>query len=134
MEVDGMVRDQHHGERRHDREPGGGRAEEEVRGHADEPAEARVGEEAPGLCDPRDDEVLGIDPLFVANEGKLVAVVAPEAEARALAALRAHPLGVRAAAIGTIEADPEHLVVLDTAFGGARIVDMLVGDPLPRIC
>lgn len=79
-------------------------------------------------------EVLGIDPLFVANEGKLVAVVSPDVEERALAALRAHPLGLAAVAIGTVEADDECLVVLDTAFGGARIVDMLVGDPLPRIC
>jgi hydrogenase expression/formation protein HypE len=79
-------------------------------------------------------EVLGIDPLFVANEGKLVAVVAPEAAELALAALRAQPIGADAAVIGIVEADSERLVVLDTAFGGARIVDMLVGDPLPRIC
>jgi hydrogenase expression/formation protein HypE len=79
-------------------------------------------------------EILGIDPLYVANEGKLVAVVAPEAADAALAALRAHPLGREAALVGEIRADPEPLVLLDTALGGTRIVDMLVGDPLPRIC
>jgi len=79
-------------------------------------------------------EILGIDPLYVANEGKLVAVVAPEAADDALAALRAHPLGADAVEIGSIEDDPEGMVVLDTALGGTRIVDILVGDPLPRIC
>ncbi len=79
-------------------------------------------------------EILGIDPLYVANEGKLVAVVAPEAAGEALAALRAHPLGADAALIGTLEVDPPGLVLLDTAFGGSRIVDLMVGDPLPRIC
>jgi hydrogenase expression/formation protein HypE len=82
-----------------------------------------------GACD-----LLGIDPLYVANEGKIVAVVAPDEADAGLAALRAHPLGARAAAIGEIAADPEGLVVLLTSFGGTRIVDMLVGDPLPRIC
>jgi hydrogenase expression/formation protein HypE len=79
-------------------------------------------------------EILGIDPLYVANEGKLVAVVAPDAADDALAALRAHPLGRDAALIGELGAAPEALVVLETALGGSRIVDMLVGDPLPRIC
>jgi hydrogenase expression/formation protein HypE len=79
-------------------------------------------------------EILGIDPLYVANEGKLVAVVAPEAADDALARLRAHELGPEAALIGEIRPEPEGLVVLDTSFGGGRIVDMLVGDPLPRIC
>ena len=79
-------------------------------------------------------EILGIDPLYVANEGKLVAVVAPEAADEALAALRAHPLGRNAALIGELAADPEGLVLLDTSLGGSRIVDLLVGDPLPRIC
>ena len=78
--------------------------------------------------------MLGIDPLYVANEGKLVAVVAAEAAEDALAKLRSHPLGQSAAIIGEVRAEPEGLVVLDTAFGGGRIVDMLVGDPLPRIC
>jgi len=79
-------------------------------------------------------DILGIDPLHVANEGKLVAVV-PQAEAAAaLAALRADPLGRDAAIIGHISADPPGMVVLRTALGGSRIVDMLSGDPLPRIC
>jgi hydrogenase expression/formation protein HypE len=79
-------------------------------------------------------EILGIDPLYVANEGKLVAVVAPEGADEALAALRANPLGADAAIVGELVADPAGLVLLDTAFGGSRIVDTLVGDPLPRIC
>ena len=79
-------------------------------------------------------ELLGIDPLYVACEGRLVAVVAPEHADAALAALRAHPLGTGAAAIGTVKDDPPGLVLLRTAFGGTRIVDLLVGDPLPRIC
>jgi hydrogenase expression/formation protein HypE len=79
-------------------------------------------------------EILGIDPLYVANEGKLVAVVAPEDAEAALEALRAHPLGADAAIVGEVRTDPEGLVLLDTAFGGSRVVDMLVGDPLPRIC
>lgn len=79
-------------------------------------------------------EILGIDPLYVANEGKLVAIVAPEAADDALAALRALELGGEAALVGEVRAEPEGLALLDTAFGGSRIVDMLVGDPLPRIC
>ncbi len=82
-----------------------------------------------GACD-----LLGIDPLYVANEGKLVAVVPADEVEAALAALRSHALGAAAAEIGEIAADPEGLVVLRTSFGGTRIVDMLVGDPLPRIC
>ncbi|MBW3615027.1 MAG: hydrogenase expression/formation protein HypE, partial [Actinobacteria bacterium] len=69
-----------------------------------------------------------------ANEGKLVAIVAPEEADAALAAVRAHPLGKRAELIGEVLAEPPGMVVLQTAFGGNRIVDMLVGDPLPRIC
>jgi hydrogenase expression/formation protein HypE len=79
-------------------------------------------------------ELLGIDPLYVANEGKFVAVVAPDEAAVALAALKDHPLGREAARIGEIRAEPPGIVVLITQFGGTRIVDMLVGDPLPRIC
>jgi hydrogenase expression/formation protein HypE len=79
-------------------------------------------------------ELLGIDPLYVANEGKLVAVVAPESADAALAALRAHPLGARAAVVGQVCSDDLPLVLAETPFGGSRIVDMLVGDPLPRIC
>jgi len=79
-------------------------------------------------------ELLGIDPLYVANEGKLVAVVAPDSADAALAALRAHPLGAGAADVGEIRAADVPLVLVETPFGGSRIVDMLVGDPLPRIC
>jgi len=85
--------------------------------------------EVAGACD-----LLGIDPLYVANEGKMLAVV-PEVEAEAaLAAMRDHPLGRRAAVIGEMAGEPEGIVILRTGFGGTRIVDMLVGDPLPRIC
>jgi hydrogenase expression/formation protein HypE len=79
-------------------------------------------------------EVLGIDPLYVANEGKLIAVIAPETADAALASLRRHPLGADAAIVGEVRDDPSGFVLLDTALGGSRIVDMLVGDPLPRIC
>jgi hydrogenase expression/formation protein HypE len=79
-------------------------------------------------------ELLGIDPLYVANEGKLVAVVAPQQAEAGLAALRSHPLGAEAAEVGEIVSEPAETVVLRTGFGGTRIVDMLVGDPLPRIC
>ncbi len=79
-------------------------------------------------------ELLGIDPLYVANEGKFVAVVAPEEAEAGLAAVRSHPLGTDAAEVGEIVAEPAETVVLRTGFGGTRIVDMLVGDPLPRIC
>ena len=82
-----------------------------------------------GACD-----LLGIDPLYVANEGKLVAVVPPDEAAAALAALRSHRLGRDAAVIGHVAAEPQRIVLLETSFGGSRIVDMLVGDPLPRIC
>ena len=79
-------------------------------------------------------ELLGIDPLYVACEGRLVAVVAADRADDALAALRSLPLGEGAARIGTVRDDPPGLVLLRTSFGGTRIVDLLVGDPLPRIC
>jgi len=79
-------------------------------------------------------ELLGIDPLYVACEGRMVAVVPAEEVDAALAALHADPLGAGAAVIGRVVADPPGLVLLKTGFGGTRIVDMLVGDPLPRIC
>jgi hydrogenase expression/formation protein HypE len=85
--------------------------------------------EVNGAC-----EILGIDPLYVANEGKLLAVVAPEAEQAALGALHSHPLGGDAVAIAEVRPDPPGLVLLETSFGGSRVVDMLAGDPLPRIC
>lgn len=79
-------------------------------------------------------ELLGIDPLYVACEGRLVAIVdGSEAEA-AVAALRSHPLGREAAIVGRVKDDPPTLVLLKTEFGGTRIVDLMVGDPLPRIC
>jgi hydrogenase expression/formation protein HypE len=79
-------------------------------------------------------ELLGIDPMYVACEGRLVAVVSPDSADQALAALRAHPQGREAAIIGRVIGGPAGLVQLKTAFGGTRIVDLLVGDPLPRIC
>ena len=79
-------------------------------------------------------ELLGIDPLYVACEGRLVAVVDGSRSQKVLAALRAHPLGEGAAVVGHVADDPPGLVLLRTAFGGTRIVDLLVGDPLPRIC
>ena len=79
-------------------------------------------------------EFLGLDPLYVANEGKLIAVC-PAAEAdAALAALRAHPLGRHAANIGQVVADPHHFVRVRTPFGGERLLDWLAGEMLPRIC
>ncbi len=89
------------------------------------PVEVAVG----GAC-----ELLGIDPLHVANEGTLVAIV-PEREAdAALAAMHSHPLGATAAVIGVVHDESPGLVTVRTAIGGSRILDMLVGDPLPRIC
>ena len=79
-------------------------------------------------------ELLGIDPMYVACEGRLVAVVDGAEADRALAAMRGHPLGAGAAIIGHVADDPAGIVLLKTAFGGTRIVDLLVGDPLPRIC
>jgi hydrogenase expression/formation protein HypE len=85
--------------------------------------------EVRGFC-----ELLGLDPLYLANEGKLVAVVpAGEADA-AIAAMASHPLGLRAAAIGAVAAGAPGRVAMRTVMGGHRIVDMLVGDQLPRIC
>jgi len=79
-------------------------------------------------------ELLGIDPLYVANEGKLVAFVAPHAADAALAAMRDLPGCERAADIGEVKSDPPGMVLLQTSFGGRRVMDQLVGDPLPRIC
>jgi hydrogenase expression/formation protein HypE len=85
--------------------------------------------EVRGAC-----EILGLDPLTIANEGKLLAVVAGEQAERALAVMRAHPLGREANIIGEVRADPPAMVFLRTTIGGTRVLDMLVGDPLPRIC
>lgn len=79
-------------------------------------------------------EILGIDPMYVANEGVLVAVVAPESADVALEALRAVPGCERAAEIGEVKTEPPGMVLVQTAFGGKRVMDLLVGDPLPRIC
>lgn len=79
-------------------------------------------------------EFLGLDPLYVANEGKLVAIVPEEKTEALLAAMRAHPLGRDAAIIGEVIADPNHFVQMTTSFGGRRIVDWLTGEQLPRIC
>jgi hydrogenase expression/formation protein HypE len=79
-------------------------------------------------------ELLGIDPMHVANEGVLVAAVAPEHAATALAALRRAPGGQDAAEVGEVRTDPAGMVIVETAFGGRRVMDQLVGDPLPRIC
>lgn len=79
-------------------------------------------------------EFLGLDPLYVANEGKLIVICAAADAPRLLAALRAHPLGVDAALIGQVIADDHHFVQLNTAFGGRRMVDWLSGEQLPRIC
>jgi hydrogenase expression/formation protein HypE len=79
-------------------------------------------------------EILGIDPMYVANEGKLVAFVAPESVDAALAALRSVPGCERAAEIGEVRTEPPGMVLVETSFGGKRVMDQLVGDPLPRIC
>jgi hydrogenase expression/formation protein HypE len=79
-------------------------------------------------------ELLGIDAMYVANEGRLVAFVAPEAAPAALAALREVSGCEQAAAIGEVRREPPGMVLVQTAFGGRRVMDQLVGDPLPRIC
>ena len=79
-------------------------------------------------------ELLGIDPMYVANEGKLVAFVAPEAADEALAALRSVAGCEDAAEIGEVKTEPPGMVLVDTSFGGRRVMDLLAGDPLPRIC
>jgi hydrogenase expression/formation protein HypE len=79
-------------------------------------------------------EILGIDPMYVANEGKLVAFVAPSASERALDALRSVPGCEHAAEIGEVRTEPPGMVLVQTSFGGRRVMDQLVGDPLPRIC
>ncbi|HYV35346.1 MAG TPA: hydrogenase expression/formation protein HypE [Gemmataceae bacterium] len=85
--------------------------------------------EVRGAC-----EMLGLDPLYVANEGKLIAVAPPEDADRLLAAMRSHPQGGAAAIIGTIVAQHQGMVILHSAIGGERVVTMLSGEQLPRIC
>ena len=79
-------------------------------------------------------EILGLDPLHIANEGKLIAIVPPDQAAAALAAMRRNPLGIDAAIIGEVLQEPAGMVLVRTGIGGSRVLDMLVGDPLPRIC
>ena len=88
-----------------------------------------IHEQVRGAC-----ELLGLDPLYVANEGKLIAIVAPEAADAVLQAMRCHPLGAEAQIIGTVKKENAGLVTMRTPFGTTRIVDMLAGDQLPRIC
>ena len=88
-----------------------------------------VREEVAAAC-----ELLGLDPLYVANEGKLVAICAPEDAETLLNVMRSHPLGADAAIIGTVREDDHRFVQLETTFGGKRIVDWLAGEQLPRIC
>jgi hydrogenase expression/formation protein HypE len=88
-----------------------------------------ISEEVKGAC-----EILGLDPLYVANEGKLIAIVAPEEAEAALAAIQGHPLGKGAAMIGEVTSEHPGFVVMKTRVGGTRVVDMLSGEQLPRIC
>jgi hydrogenase expression/formation protein HypE len=88
-----------------------------------------VRDDVKGAC-----EMLGLDPLYVANEGKLVAIVAPEAADAVLGAMRKHPLGKETQIIGTVNDKNRGLVTMRTTLGTTRIVDMLSGDQLPRIC
>jgi hydrogenase expression/formation protein HypE len=86
-------------------------------------------ENVKGAC-----EILGLDPLYLANEGKLLAIVPPRFADKVLEAMRAHPAGLEAAIIGEVVETPKQIVMLNTGFGGGRIVDLLVGEQLPRIC
>ena len=79
-------------------------------------------------------ELLGLDPLYVANEGKLICICPAKQAQQLLAVMRRHPLGSDAAIIGEVIEDPHHFVQMETAFGGNRIVDWLAGEQLPRIC
>ncbi len=88
-----------------------------------------IHEQVRGAC-----ELLGLDPLYVANEGKLIAIVAPEFADQVLRAMKKHPLGEEAQLIGEVKDDNAGLVTMRTAYGTTRIVDMLSGDQLPRIC
>ena len=79
-------------------------------------------------------DLLGLDPLYAANEGKMVVVVAPQQAEAALAVLRAHPLGAEAAVIGGVQEGPAGRVLVRTALGAHRILDRHVGEQMPRIC
>ncbi len=86
-------------------------------------------EEVRGAC-----EISGLDPLYLANEGKLVAIVPADCAEQLVDVMRAHPAGAQTAIVGEVVATPAGIVVLNTGFGGGRIVDLLVGEQLPRIC
>jgi hydrogenase expression/formation protein HypE len=88
-----------------------------------------VKESVKGVC-----TILGLDPLYVANEGKLLLFVAPESSTAALEALRQHPLGSGAAAIGSVTGEGRGKISLETVSGGIRAIEMLSGEQLPRIC
>ncbi|MEP3670381.1 MAG: AIR synthase-related protein, partial [Roseibium sp.] len=88
-----------------------------------------VGPDVEGAC-----ELLGLDPLYVANEGKLICICEAADADRLLAVMRAHPLGGEAARIGAVVEDADRMVIMQTAFGGSRVVDWLSGEQLPRIC
>ncbi|MFK5949847.1 MAG: hydrogenase expression/formation protein HypE [Methylococcales bacterium] len=88
-----------------------------------------VRDEVRGVC-----EVLGLDPLYLANEGKLVVIVKKESADTLLNVMKLHPAGINSAIIGSVGASPQGKVILETGFGGTRILDMLVGEQLPRIC
>ncbi len=94
-----------------------------------EEAAIPISEEVKGAC-----EILGLDPLYVANEGKLLAVVAAADAERILEVMHAHPLGKQAAVIGSVVAEHPGFVTMKTRVGGTRVVDMLSGEQLPRIC
>lgn len=96
--------------------------------HLDETA-IPMRQEVRGMC-----EILGLDPLYLANEGKVVALVPRDKATDVLDAMLRHPAGEHSAIIGTVSASPQSTVILATQFGGERIVDMLVGEQLPRIC
>lgn len=88
-----------------------------------------VREEVKGAC-----EILGLDPLYVANEGRLIAIVSPEVAEPLITRMREHQYGRDACIIGEVKLEPQGIVAMRTGFGGTRIVDMLVGEQLPRIC
>jgi hydrogenase expression/formation protein HypE len=88
-----------------------------------------VRESVRGAC-----EMLGLDPLYVANEGKVVVIVAPEIAERVLGAMQRHPLGADSRMIGEVVASPAGMVLMKTSIGGTRVVDVLFGEQLPRIC
>lgn len=88
-----------------------------------------VREEVKGAC-----EILGLDPLYLANEGKLIAIVSADIAERLVTRMRENIYGRDACIIGEVTQEPQGIVALKTGFGGTRIVDMLVGEQLPRIC